>query len=361
MNDEVREEVFTSSFIVHHSSFYSMSRIAIMGAGGWGTALAIVAGRAGHRVRLWSRNAEVVESINVARVNALYLSEREIAGDVRATLETGEALLDAESIILAAPSHATREMLARMKDDAPADAIVVSATKGIEIETGRRVSEIVRDVLGEGARARFVCLSGPSFAREVAAGQPTAIVAASRDASLALRVQSILSYENLRVYTNDDVVGVELGGAVKNVIALAAGMVGGLGLGANSVAALVTRGLAEMTRFATRQGARVETLAGLAGLGDLVLTCTGSLSRNRFVGQELGQGRRLEEIVGGMREVAEGVRTTRAVKLIAERLGVEMPITEQVNAVLYEGKSARDATHELMTRPLRGEFEETMK
>jgi glycerol-3-phosphate dehydrogenase (NAD(P)+) len=328
-----------------------------MGAGGWGTALAIVAGRAGHAVQLWSRNSEVVESINGARENTLYLPAHEITGDVRATLETREALHGAEFVVLAAPSHATREMLARMKDDVPADAVVISATKGIEIETGQRISEIVRDVLGEEAAARFVCLSGPSFAQEVAARQPTAVVAASADASLALRAQSVLSYENLRVYTNDDVAGVELCGAVKNVMALAAGMVGGLGLGANSIAALITRGLAEMTRFATVQGARVETLAGLAGLGDLVLTCTGSLSRNRYVGQELGRGRRLEEITGGMREVAEGVRTARAVKLIADRLGVEMPITKQVNAVLYEGKSARDAAQELMTRPLKGEFE----
>jgi glycerol-3-phosphate dehydrogenase (NAD(P)+) len=338
-----------------------MSRIAIMGAGGWGTALGIVAGRAGHAVRLWSRNAEVVESINRARVNALYLDECEIGGDVNATVEMREALRDAEFVVLAAPSHATRQMLMWMKGDVPSDAIIVSATKGIEIESGRRVSEIVREELGDEAASRFVCLSGPSFAREVAAGQPTAVVAASPDASLALRVQSVLSYENLRVYTNDDLVGVELGGAVKNVIALAAGMVGGLGLGANAVAALVTRGLSEMTRFAVAQGARVETLAGLAGLGDLVLTCTGSLSRNRFVGQELGRGRKLEEITSGMREVAEGVRTTRAVKLIADRIGVEMPITEQVNAVLYEGKPARDATRALMTRPLKGEIEETMK
>jgi glycerol-3-phosphate dehydrogenase (NAD(P)+) len=338
-----------------------MSRIAIMGAGGWGTALGAVAGRAGHAVRLWSRNAEVVESINRARLNALYLDECEIKGDVRACGETREALRGAELIVLAAPSHATREILEGMEGGVPEGALVVSATKGIEAETGRRVSEIVREVLGEETAARFVCLSGPSFAREVAAGQPTAVVAASRDASHALRVQSVLSYENLRVYTNDDLAGVELGGAVKNVMALAAGMVGGLGLGANSVAALVTRGLAEMTRFAVAQGARVETLAGLAGLGDLVLTCTGSLSRNRFVGQELGRGRGLEEITGGMREVAEGVRTSRAVKLIAEQIGVEMPITEQVNAVLYEGKPARDAARELMARPLKGEFEERMK
>jgi glycerol-3-phosphate dehydrogenase (NAD(P)+) len=332
-----------------------------LGTGGWGTALGIVAGRAGHAVRLWSRNVEVVETINRDRVNSLYLPGHEINGDVLATVNTGEALRDAEFVILAAPSHATRELLQRAVGDVPADATIVSATKGVEVETGKRISEIVRDVLGEGALARFVCLSGPSFAQEVAARQPTAIVAACNERELALHVQGVLSYENLRVYTNDDLVGVELGGAVKNVIALAAGMVGGLGLGANSIAALITRGLAEMTRLAVAEGARVETLAGLAGLGDLVLTCTGTLSRNRFVGQELGRGHKLEEIIGGMREVAEGVRTTRAIKLLAGRLGVEMPITDQVHAVLYEGTAARDAAHELMTRPLRGEFEQRMK
>jgi glycerol-3-phosphate dehydrogenase (NAD(P)+) len=337
-----------------------MARIAIMGAGGWGTALACVAGRAGHVVRLWSRNGEVVAAINESRVNHAYLPAREIAGDVCATLDAREGLRGSEFVILAAPSHATRELLTRVVNDLPAGAMLVSATKGIEAETGLRVSEIARDVLGEGRAGHFVCLSGPSFAQEVAAGQPTAVVAACEEAAPALRVQSVLSYENLRVYTNDDLVGVELGGAVKNVIALAAGMVDGLGFGANSVAALVTRGLSEMTRFAVAQGARTETLAGLAGLGDLVLTCTGSLSRNRRVGQELGRGRALDEIVGGMREVAEGVRTARAVKLLADRLGVEMPISDQVHAVLYEGKLARDAARGLMSRPLKGEFEEMM-
>lgn len=325
-----------------------------MGAGGWGTALACVAGRAGHGVRLWSRNEEVVTSINASRVNQVYLPAREIVGDVTATLDAREALRDSELVILAAPSHATRELLMRSAEDVPAGATLVSATKGIEVETGLRVSEIARDVL-RGTRS-FVCLSGPSFAQEVAAGQPTAVVAACETVAPALRVQSVLSYENLRVYTNDDLVGVELGGAVKNVIALAAGMVDGLGFGANSIAALVTRGLSEMTRFAVAQGARVETLTGLAGLGDLVLTCTGALSRNRRVGQELGRGRALAEIVGGMREVAEGVRTTRAVKRLSDRIGVEMPVTAQVHAVLYEGKSARVAAHDLMTRPLKGEF-----
>jgi len=199
-------------------------------------------------------------------------------------------------------------------------------------------------------------LSGPSFALEVAARQPTAVVAAGYDARATLDVQAALSFENFRVYTNGDLVGTELGGAVKNVIALAAGMVAGLGLGTNSIAALITRGLAEITRLALAEGGRVETLAGLAGLGDLVLTCTGALSRNRFVGQELGRGRALEEILAGMHEVAEGIRTTRAVKLLADSRGIEMPITEQVHAVLYEGKSARAAAEALMTRPLRSEF-----
>ncbi len=211
-------------------------------------------------------------------------------------------------------------------------------------------------MLGREHAARFVCLSGPSFAQEVAARQPTAVVAAGYDARAALAVQAALSTESFRVYTNGDLVGTELGGAVKNVIALAAGMVSGLGLGTNSIAALVTRGLAEITRLALNEGARVETLMGLAGLGDLVLTCTGGLSRNRFVGQELGRGRTLAEILSGMHEVAEGVRTTRAVKLLADKLRIEMPITEQVHAVLYEGKSARAAAEELMARPLRDEF-----
>ncbi len=333
-----------------------MRRIAIMGAGGWGTALGIVAGRAGHTVRLWSRNARVVESINSERVNSVYLAQR-IEGDVIATTETRAALNDAEIVILAAPSHATRELLQSVGADLTPEMILVSATKGIEIETGRRISEVVGDVLGAEYGARFVCLSGPSFAQEVAARQPTAVVAASAAGELSRAVQAALSFEHLRVYTNEDVVGTELGGAVKNVIAVAAGMVSGLGLGANSVAALITRGLAEIVRLAVAQGARLETLMGLAGLGDLVLTCTGGLSRNRYVGQELGRGRALAEILAGMHEVAEGVRTARAVHLLAGRFGVEMPITEQVHAVLYEGRSVPAAVERLMTRPLKGEFE----
>jgi glycerol-3-phosphate dehydrogenase (NAD(P)+) len=334
-----------------------MSRIAIIGAGNWGTALGIVAGRAGHEVCLWSRNPAVVEGIERERVNRVYLSSQKVPDTLRATSDFGEALKDAEFVLLASPSHVTRALLEAMLPQLRGEMLFISATKGIEIETGKRISEVLADVVGERFKARFVCLSGPSFAQEVVTGQPTAVVAASENLDDSRAVQALLSFENLRVYTNLDVAGTELGGALKNVMAVAAGIVSGLGLGTNSVAALITRGLAEMTRLSLSQGARMETMMGLAGLGDLVLTCTGSLSRNRFVGQELGRGRPLVHIVGAMQEVAEGVKTTRAVKQLALKLNVEMPITNEVHAVLYEGKTAAAAAEELMTRPLRGEFE----
>jgi glycerol-3-phosphate dehydrogenase (NAD(P)+) len=334
-----------------------MSHVAIIGAGSWGTALAIIAGRAEHQVRLWSRNREVIEGINQRRLNGRYLGGHEIPKGVAATGDLKEALDDAEFVLLASPSHVTRELLIRMMHRLQPEMIFISATKGIEIETGKRISEVVRDVLRKHFEPRFVCLSGPSFAEEVAAGHPTAIVAASNQLKDARLVQQVLSFQNLRVYTNGDVAGTEIGGSVKNVMAVAAGMVAGLGLGTNSIAALITRGLAEITRFALAQGAEMETLMGLAGMGDLVLTCTGGLSRNRYVGQELGKGRTLEEIVKGMREVAEGVKTTLAVHRLSKKLKVEMPITSEVHAVLYEGKRVEDAASELMVRPLRGEFE----
>ena len=331
-------------------------RVAVIGAGGWGTALSVVAARAGCDVHLWSRSESVVDEINRARVNSAYLGAHLIPESVQATLDLSDALREANVVILAAPSHATREVLNAMRDAIEPEMVFVSATKGVEVETGKRISELVEEILGQTAAMRFVCLSGPSFAHEVAAGQPTAVVAACMDESLSRLVQSALSAQNFRVYTNPDVIGTELGGASKNVMALAAGMIAGAGLGTNSVAALVTRGLAEMTRLALAEGARLETLMGLAGLGDLVLTCTGSLSRNRFVGQELGRGRRLKDVLDGMKEVSEGVRTTRAIKLIADRRGIEMPITNEVHAVLYESKSVRAAVESLMVRPLRDEF-----
>jgi glycerol-3-phosphate dehydrogenase (NAD(P)+) len=330
-----------------------MTQIAVIGGGSWGTALAVVAARGGHTVALWSRNADVVESINDRRVNSRYLTATSIPANVIATAEMGAALDRATMVLLACPSHAARELLTTMSRLLDQAAFIVSVSKGIEIESGKRISEIAKEVAG-GSRP-FVCLSGPSFAKEVVEGHPTAIVAASKDATAARAVQNDLSFENLRIYTNADVIGTELGGSVKNVMAIAAGMTAGLGFGSNSVAALITRGLAEITRLARREGAQVETLMGLAGLGDLVLTCTGCLSRNRFVGEELGKGRTLPEITSELNEVAEGINTARAVKKLADRAGLEMPITNEVNAVLYDGKPARDAVAELMSRPLREE------
>jgi glycerol-3-phosphate dehydrogenase (NAD(P)+) len=331
-----------------------MREIAIIGGGSWGTALAVVAARAGHRVQLWSRNQEVVNSINQRRVNSRYLSFTSIPAGVVATGDLGTALQGASMVLLAVPSHSARELLTGMSPLLGESAIIVSVSKGIEIESGKRISEIAKDVVG--TAHPFVCLSGPSFAKEVVEGHPTAIVAASKDSGAARAVQNDFSFENLRIYTNTDVIGTELGGSVKNVMAIAAGMTAGLGFGSNSVAALITRGLAEITRLARREGAQIETLMGLAGLGDLVLTCTGSLSRNRFVGEELGKGRTLDEITSQLNEVAEGINTARAVKKLADRAGLELPITNEVNAVLYDGKPARDAVAELMSRPLREEI-----
>jgi len=330
-----------------------MKQLAVIGAGSWGTALAVIAARAGHSVRLWSRNDAVVSSINEQHVNSRYLSSTSIPDNVTATGDIGATLRDASMVLLAVPSHAARETLMAMSPQLDEDAIIVNVAKGIEIESGKRISEIAKEVV-TGSHP-FVSLSGPSFAKEVVAGHPTAIVAASKDGAAARAVQNDLSFENLRIYTNADVVGTEIGGSVKNVMAIAAGMADGLGFGANSVAALITRGLAEITRLARREGAQMETLMGLAGLGDLVLTCTGTLSRNRFVGEELGKGRTLAEITAELSEVAEGINTARAVKKLADRAGLEMPITNEVNAVLYDGKPARDAVSELMSRPLREE------
>ncbi|MEN3327172.1 MAG: glycerol-3-phosphate dehydrogenase [Acidobacteriota bacterium] len=330
-----------------------MKQIAVVGAGSWGTALAAIAARAGHDVRLWSRNDAVVKSINEQRVNSRYLSSTSIPDSVTATGDIEAALHDASLVLLAVPSHAARETLLALTSHLHEAAIIVNVAKGIEIESGKRISEIAKEVVT--GTQPFVTLSGPSFAKEVVAGHPTAIVAASKDGAAARAVQNDLSFENLRIYTNADVVGTEIGGSVKNVMAIAAGMADGLGFGANSVAALITRGLAEITRLARREGAQMETLMGLAGLGDLVLTCTGNLSRNRFVGEELGKGKMLAEITAALSEVAEGINTARAVKKLADRAGLEMPITNEVNAVLYDGKPAREAVSELMSRPLREE------
>jgi glycerol-3-phosphate dehydrogenase (NAD(P)+) len=330
-------------------------RIAVIGAGSWGTALALAAARNHHDVTLWAREPEIANLIRAERRNPFYLSDVELPRNIRATASLEEALRQSSSVLIVVPSHAFREMIERMLPFLNGEMILVSATKGVENKTLMRMDEVAADVLRESFEPRFVVLSGPSFAREVATGDPTAIVAASRDLSLSEEVQKQLSSSVFRVYTNDDMVGVELGGAVKNVVAIASGVVRGLGFGTNAVAAIITRGLAEMTRLALAQGARSETMAGLAGLGDLVLTCTGELSRNRYVGVELGRGRKLADILGEMREIAEGVKTTRAIYELGLRLNIDMPITASIHALLYEDKPALEAANELMGRPLKRE------
>lgn len=330
-------------------------KVAVVGAGSWGTSLALVAARNGHDVWLWSREASFAARLADERTNALYLPGFELPENLSPTASLGEALDAAELVVSVVPSHGTRAVLREMAPLMDERAVLVGASKGIENDTLMRMSEVVRDELGSRFEPRYVALSGPSFAAEVAEGQPTAIVAASEVDEWAVLVQRELSSGTFRVYTNDDVVGVELGGALKNVIAIATGGVTGLGFGYNSIAAIITRGLAEMTRLAVRLGGRVETLAGLAGLGDLVLTCTGALSRNRRVGIELGRGRGLEEILADMREVAEGVKTTKAAREIGRRAGVELPITEAVYSLLYDGGEARRMAESLMGRPLKKE------
>ncbi|MEP7274379.1 MAG: NAD(P)H-dependent glycerol-3-phosphate dehydrogenase [Acidobacteriota bacterium] len=332
-----------------------MSSVAIIGAGSWGTALALVAARGGHEVRLWSHSRDVATNLAEERVNSVYLPGFLLPANIAPSVDLDEVVRKADLVLTAVPSHVCRDVFTQLKEVIDPDAILVSATKGIEIATQMRIEEVVADVLGPRIAARYVALSGPSFAIEVARDEPCAIVAAARDQDSAKVTQGILSSRRFRVYTNVDVTGVEIAGAVKNVMAIATGTVNGLGLGYNSAAALVTRGLAEMTRLAVRVGGRSETMAGLAGMGDLVLTCFGSLSRNRRVGYELGKGRSLDEIVGDMREVAEGVKTARAAYDLSRRLEVEMPITEGVYQMLYEGKSPRDLEVELMERPLKGE------
>ncbi len=331
-----------------------MSEIAVIGAGAWGTALAIVLGRKQtHKVRLWAYEAEVCDSISRQRINQLFLPGFSVPETVTPTNGLQEALSGARIVVSVMPSHHCRRLFREMAFWLRPEMLFVSATKGIENDTLMRMDEVIAEVL-EGERGflpRIGALSGPSFAKEVARGDPTAITIGSRDAELACTVQREFSDPCFRVYTNEDVVGVELGGALKNVIAIAAGVCDGLGLGFNTIAALITRGLAEISRLAVAAGARPETMAGLAGMGDLVLTCTGGLSRNRTVGVELGKGRRLPDIIAGMRGmVAEGVLTTNAAVGLARKHGVEMPITEQMYAILHEGKAPREAIRELMTR-----------
>ena len=325
---------------------------AVIGAGAWGTALANVLAANGHRVTLWAREPDVVEAVNQRRENRRFLPGVCVARGVVATGDIDDALGGAELVIYVAPSHALREVAASGAKAVRDDAVLVVASKGIERESLEIMSDVVADTLPAHA---VVALSGPTFAAEVANGQPTAVVAASTDLAAAELVQRALSSEVFRVYTHDDVVGVELGGALKNVMAVATGIADGLGLGFNSRAALITRGLAEMTRLGVALGANQATFAGLAGLGDLVLTCTGALSRNRALGIEIGKGSTLEHALAGKDSVAEGVLNTISARALAEREGVDMPIVHAVHRILFENQPPRRAIAELMRRELRSE------
>jgi len=333
-----------------------VSRIAILGGGSWGTALAIVlsGARRKHEITLWVHNATLAESIAHDRENKTYLPGHRLAPEIRVTCQIPEAISGAQIIVGAIPTAHARAVYS-LAAGAQSDCVFVSAAKGLEPATHKRMSEVVRAVFPAKLGMPFAVLSGPSFAAEVARGEPTAVVLASANSRVASELQEEFAAPNFRVYTNADVLGVELAGAMNNVIAIAAGVCEGLGLGANPLAALITRGLAEMSRLAAALGAQPETLTGLAGLGDLVLTCTGSLSLNRQVGIELGKGRQLKEVLAGMKMVAEGVGTTSALLNLDREADVELPITEQVADILHHGKPPRDAIRQIMERPQKRE------
>lgn len=332
-----------------------MKALAIIGAGSWGTALALILAPRFQRVRLWVYEADLAERMVHARENDVYLPGFQLPTNVEISTSLTEATREAPIVLSAIPSHFIRGIYSKMLPQLYPETMFVSATKGIENETLDRPSQIIHEVLSARFSPRVGVLSGPSFAREVASFSPTAIVIASTDPALARSIQASFSSPSLRLYTSPDPIGVEIGGSIKNVVAIGAGVVHGLGLGHNSMAALITRGLAEITRLAVALGGQAATLSGLAGLGDLVLTCTGDLSRNRSVGIELARGRSLTEIVSSMQMVAEGVKTTTATWELARRLGVEMPITEQMHQMLYMGLPPREAVRCLMERSLRSE------
>jgi glycerol-3-phosphate dehydrogenase (NAD(P)+) len=334
-----------------------MSRIAILGSGAWGTAIALsLHRRGGHELTLWAHSDEIARQIVDAGENRLFLPGFPIPEGLSVTGDDA-AVSGAEIVVSVVPSEFLRATITRLCAHLHNGQIIVSATKGVEDRSLLRMTEVIAACLMEtGLKLPMGAFSGPSFALEVAQGQPTAVTVAFEGAAIAARIQTELSSETLRLYTSTDVIGVEMGGALKNVIAIAAGVADGVGLGHNSAAALMTRGIAEITRLAVACGGRRETLAGLSGVGDLVLTCTGSLSRNRTVGQELGQGRKLAEILAGLGgKVAEGVLTTRAALGLAHRQRIEMPITEQMELILDEGKDPREAIKDLMLRPGREE------
>ncbi|MGH7510454.1 MAG: NAD(P)H-dependent glycerol-3-phosphate dehydrogenase [Gemmatimonadales bacterium] len=329
-----------------------MTLIAVLGAGSWGTTLANLLANKGDTVRLWAYENEVVEAINRTHENPIFLPGIALVPGLRAYHDARETVAGAPVIVSVAPSHAVRSVISGITGEVKRDTLVVSATKGIETDTLSLMSAVFQECLPQ---ARFAALSGPSFALEVCQGQPTLVVAAARDPATARDAQRIFATPRFRVYSHDDVTGVELGGALKNVIAIAAGILEGLGMGHNPRAALITRGLAEITRLGMALGASPMTFAGLAGMGDLILTTTGDLSRNRSLGVALGRGQTLEQYQAAHRSVAEGANTSKAGAALGQRLGVELPITEKVCEVLFSGKAAREGIAELMARELKSE------
>ncbi|HTO54871.1 MAG TPA: NAD(P)H-dependent glycerol-3-phosphate dehydrogenase [Myxococcota bacterium] len=332
-------------------------RAAVLGAGSFGTCLAILLAQRGFQIDLWARDPHVADAIERHRRNPRYLTDFVLPRNVHATHSLELALRDKELVVSVVPSHAVREIWESAKSLLRPDALVVSASKGIEVGTGKLCSEVLMDVLPARMHDRLCFLSGPSFAREIAEHRPTAVTLAANNETYAVAAQALISSPEFRCYTNSDVIGVELGGALKNVIAIAVGVADGMESGLNSRAALITRGLAEMTRLGVAMGANPVTFLGLSGVGDLVLTCTGDLSRNRRVGIEIGRGRPVHEVLGGLTQVAEGVRTAKSAWELAQKLGVDMPITTGVYLMLFEGKNPFEAAVELRSRQLKSETE----
>ncbi len=331
-------------------------RIGVVGGGSWGTALAKLLAELEHEVTLWFHNPEVERATAAAHENTTYLPGFRLPDNVHTTTSLRDAVAEAAVVLSVVPSHATREVLAAAAPFVEQDALLVSASKGIEQATLKRMSEVLVDVIGQTRAGQVASLSGPSFAREVAAGMPTAVTLAAADMAVAERLQNIFLAPTFRVYASSDLVGVEIGGTVKNVIAIAAGVSDGLGFGSSTRAALITRGVAEIARLVQKLGGDPRTVSGLSGVGDLVLTCTGDLSRNRTVGLRLGRGEKLRDILADMKMVAEGVKNSATVCELARRAGVELPIAEQIRQLLHEDKPARQVVGDLMSRQARPEF-----
>jgi len=333
-------------------------RIAVIGAGSWGTTLADLLAKKGEEVNIWAYEPEVARQINNSRTNKLFLPGISLNPGLKASTDLNAVVEGSELVLMVCPSHVFRSLLSRLVASLSPGAVIVNATKGIETGTLFRMSEVIRDVVPAEKGARLVTISGPSFAVEVARERPTVITAASESLETAGLVQNLFSTNYFRVYVHDDIIGVELGGALKNVVAIATGMIDGMELGMNTRAALITRGLVEITRLGVALGAKPGTFAGISGLGDLVLTCTGDLSRNRQVGLRIGRGETLAEISQNAYTVAEGIRTTESAYQLSRRHGIEMPITEQVYKILFEGSSVKAAIVELMKRELKQEYRE---